>query len=99
MCFITLMWTTYKLDLVNRNGAKLCEYFGCRKHTTLSNKFGGLFCKKHVKELAILRSCKGKESSKQHQIEWRVQEQLSRKIQCPKHWYYVITIMHGMKQE
>lgn len=43
-------------DLVNQNGHRLCERYGCRKHTKLKSIFGGVFCKKHAEELAKIRT-------------------------------------------
>lgn len=42
-------------DVYNRNGAEMCHRVGCRKHTKLTRKYNGLFCKAHVTELDGIR--------------------------------------------
>lgn len=45
-----------RYDLVNRKGATLCEFYGCRRHTKLRHVYNGLFCNEHRKVLGMLRS-------------------------------------------
>jgi hypothetical protein len=49
-------WTTNKLDKYNKNRAKICDTFGCRKHVRLVADYGGVFCQHHLEELQKIRS-------------------------------------------
>lgn len=43
-------------DLQNKKGDPLCHAVGCRKHVSLNECFGGLFCNKHRRELGAIRN-------------------------------------------
>lgn len=50
------MWSTRKLDLQNKNSAPLCHAFSCRKHTSLTWEYQGLFCPRHLREMREIRT-------------------------------------------
>lgn len=47
---------TSKLDTFNRNGARMCDAFGCRCHKKLQEACGGLFCRRHVRDIRAIRA-------------------------------------------
>ena len=40
----------------NRNGARLCDRVGCRRHRRLFFAFGGRFCHRHCREVGAIRA-------------------------------------------
>jgi hypothetical protein len=80
---------TNKLDQFNRNGAKLCDAFGCRKHARLRACYRGVFCAKHMTALASIRAMKGRTLTADDEIEWRTREVLLRKTMDAGHIHYI----------
>ncbi len=92
-----MAFSTAQLDKVNRNGDRLCDAFGCRKHVRLTKCHGGLFCADHLAELGEIRSeidrcksltCKTSEDIK-CEIQHREREQLFRKQMHGGHMWYI----------
>lgn len=83
------MWSTNKLDLVNKNGAPICHHFGCRKHTKLIYANNGLFCQKHYIELQYLRDNIKHANDKNTEVYFREEEMLFRKRFDSGHVYYI----------
>jgi hypothetical protein len=91
-------FSTSKLDQYNRNGAKLCEYYGCRKHTKLHFCFRGIFCAMHACKLYQIRSEKYISENLPNEISWRYQEMLARKEFDTNHVYYINNLSKTFKQ-
>ena len=53
---IIVLMTCAGYELTNRHGAPLCDFYGCRKHTSLHIVYRGRFCDAHRKVLGMLRS-------------------------------------------
>ena len=88
------MWSTSQYDLINIHGARLCDYVKCRKHTNLIEKFQGIFCEHHAKEIERIRenifTLKHADDRRtlevvRREIEWRTEEMLARKRFCAAH--------------
>ncbi len=43
-------------DLYNKNGDRICDAVGCRKHVRLVRVHRGVFCARHAQEIAHIRS-------------------------------------------
>jgi hypothetical protein len=91
------MWSTTKLDIFNRNGARLCEAFGCRKHTRLRNICGGIFCLNHCLQLTAIRQRIKTGVNKIEVVQVRVEEQIFRKIQCARHMHCILSMNEDLE--
>lgn len=81
-----------RFDTHNRNGEKICDSVGCRKHKRLTSVHGGFFCKIHRRELDEIRMNIQFFKSRliRHEIEWRTREFLFRKTLDPGHMDYLL---------
>lgn len=84
---------TSKADKVNKNGDALCERYGCRKHKNLEYFARGMFCKKHLQELACIRALLSQAKVERNvlaEILYRQHEIEFRKTPCPRHIDYLV---------
>ena len=88
------------LDLTNRRGKPFCHKIKCRVSKDLNQAYGGLFCNKHLLEIADIR-CRLEQvkyiESKTPQdwlneIKIRQEEMLFRKIMEPGHMNYLLDL-------
>jgi len=92
-----MAFSTKQLDKVNKNGDRLCDAFGCRKHTRLTRCYRGLFCVTHLEELGEIRSTIERHKSMTYktaedircEIVYREREQLFRKQMHAGHMRYI----------
>lgn len=80
---------TWKLDIVNRKGDKLCDAFGCRRHRHLIPAFGGIFCDRHLQELSVIRS---RITHNGDDLDARLEEIRFRKVLCYSHATYAAAL-------
>ncbi len=85
-------------DIFNINGDRLCHARGCRKHTKLTASHGGIFCRKHLEEIRIIRKeivkCKGSDDV-YTETYYRQREISFRKIFDGPHIHYLFTLEKG----
>lgn len=86
-------WSTNKLDLYNKNGDRICDAFGCRKHTRLVFIHRGWFCRKHRKQLDEIRMRIKETGNFIVEINARYEELLFRKRQDYGHIHYLNTLI------
>lgn len=85
----------HKFDLVNRNGAPLCDHYGCRRHKDLIYVFRGRFCRKHAAKLAEIRDKVQNAKTTGDLVaerEAREEEMLARKTMEGGHMYRLLKV-------
>jgi hypothetical protein len=82
-----MSYSTTKLDGYNRNGDRLCDAFGCRKHSKLKQYRGGWFCNRHCVELEAIRA-RIDHSGSEDELAARQEELRFRKVFHPGHVLY-----------
>jgi hypothetical protein len=97
------MWSSNKIDSYNKNGHRLCDAYGCRKHKRLTACHRGHFCEVHQAELELIRSnisfYKSLESDTKtldqtkEELHYREQELLLRKQMDKGHVRYILHLM------
>ena len=81
-----------KYDIFNINGDPICHAVGCRKRgwkKGLLTAYGGLFCRKHVEQLSVIRYKIKHAPDRQSEIDARNEEMLFRKTFEPGHVHYI----------
>jgi len=79
-------------DLHNKNGAKLCDAVGCRKHKKLISMYKGLFCAEHIDELIIIRNNIKNTYNTNVELKYREEELLFRKVVDKGHMQCVLNL-------
>lgn len=79
-------------DLHNKNGAKLCNAVGCRKHKQLISIYKGLFCAEHIGELSIIRENIKNTYNTNIELKYREEELLFRKVVDKGHMQCVLNL-------
>lgn len=82
------------------HGAEMCHAYGCRKHSKLYIYGRGLFCKRHVTELKIIRSdvARAKVSGdKQAEKDARQREVEFRKFCDAAHMHYLLCLEKNLQ--
>ena len=73
-------YSTNNIDLYTPFGAKLCDAYGCRMMDKLQNIYGGVFCPRHVKEYAKIRSRINPHTGSFDEYQARIEELRFRKL-------------------
>jgi hypothetical protein len=82
-----------KYELYNKNGARICDAVGCRKHARLVHTRRGWFCPRHAAELEAIRDrleAAKAASDVAAEVDARRDEAVMRKTVCGGHVHYML---------
>jgi hypothetical protein len=77
-----------KYDVYNKNGARLCNAYGCRKHARLTQFGGAMWCRKHLPQIQQLRQVIQPHDGTKEEFDARLEELRLRKTMDYGHWHY-----------